>query len=94
MSRLEEIKARLSAAIPVPWDVRHDVWCVSVEIPSSPRGYPDSAPTARFVASAPEDVAYLVGLVERLRNALAKSSSAPGSACPCDTCALLKEAGL
>jgi len=71
--RLDEIRARWAAATPGPWEARvHEgLWAICHPhgwimdgCDSIPRG---DGPDAVAIAAAPEDVAWLVGEVERLR---------------------------
>lgn len=76
--RLEQIKERLAAATPGPWNVLYD----DGSLHGTPEEYfvnfdahrdttnIDRPADAAFIANAPSDIAYLLAEVERLRAAL------------------------
>ena len=67
MSRLDEIRARLNAASPWPWEISdYGGSLLSRDDHVVPLRYKDM----EFVAHAPEDIAYLLGAIAQLAKAL------------------------
>ncbi len=83
--RIQQIKDRLAVATPGPWVIEDDGFYgyIRTTVENS-HGYRESicggepsegrvdgdAPDTIFIAHAPEDIAYLLGEVERLRSRL------------------------
>lgn len=84
--RLKEIRARLDAATPGPWDV--DEWTTTADVfASGAKSEPTVAHRVRmsdadFIAHAPADIAWLLDEVERLR--IARGSVDEHSGAPND----------
>ena len=78
MTREEQIRARLKAATPAPWLVKHagsadELWSdrgLVAELSLYPRGSKSTEADAKFIANAPDDIAYLLEDNARLRATL------------------------
>ena len=88
--RIEEIRARLDAATPGPWRVAEDdaeVMCIDQPNGNGRNFFhgesPQEADDAEFIAHAPADIAFLLGRVEALTDALvAMETLAPDLSSP------------
>lgn len=69
MSNLEDIKNRLAAATPGPWELLGGNEYISpIGITVAPDDGGVTSRDAEFIAHAPEDIAWLLGEVERQRS--------------------------